>query len=61
MTKFDELVDIITKKKNKSKGYDSISSTDSWHKLEVAGSEGSKTPLLSYGDEGIDGSIIDDI
>ena len=29
MTKFDELVDIITKKKNKSEWYDSISSTDS--------------------------------
>jgi hypothetical protein len=57
MTKFEELMDIISREKNKDQKNNSAE-IDS---LEVAGSESSKTPLLSCGDDDIDGSIIDDL
>ena len=58
MTKFEELMDIIARKKNRNKGKVAQEDDDS---LEVAGSEGTKQPLISCGDEDIDGSIIDDL
>jgi hypothetical protein len=56
MTKFDDLVAIITHNKNKDKPSAEVDSL-----LEVAGSECSKTPLLSCGNEKMDGSIIYDL
>ena len=44
MTKFEELTDIIARKKNENKNDNSELEVDS---LEVAGSESSKTLLLS--------------
>jgi hypothetical protein len=58
MTKFEELTDIISRKKNKDKTSTDVNNKE---ELEVAGSESSKTPLLSCGDNDIDGSIIDDL
>jgi hypothetical protein len=58
MTKFEELQDIIARKRNQT--YNSeVDNNDL--ELEVAGSESSKMPLLSCGDDDIDGSIIDDL
>jgi hypothetical protein len=57
MTKFEELIDIIARKKNKNSKLD----FDKEEELEVAGSESSKTSLLSCGDDDIDGSIIEDL
>jgi hypothetical protein len=58
MTEFDELSEAITRKRNQT--YNSeVDNNDL--ELEVAGSESSKTPLLSCGDDYIDGSIIDDL
>ena len=61
MTKFEELQNIITRNKNKNNGKNSELVNDNVDSLEVAGSESSKTPLLSCGDEEIDGSIVDDL
>ena len=58
MTKFEELTDIIARKKNKNENKTELDNDDN---LEVAGSESSKTPLLSCGDDDIDGSIIDEL
>lgn len=58
MTEFEELRDIISRKKNKNSNLDNVYVKED---LEVAGSETSKTPLLSCGDEEIDGSIVDDL
>lgn len=60
MTKFEELMDIITRKKNKVKGNVDQQDNDD-DSMEVAGSEGTKQPLISCGDDDIDGSIIDDL
>jgi len=58
MTKFEELSDIISKKKNKGK-LEQENNDD--NQLEVAWSETIKIPLLSCGDEEIDGNIVDDL
>ena len=60
MTKFEEPMDIISRKKNKDK----ISKSDvniSQDKLEVAGSEGSKTPILSCGEDDMDMDLVDQL
>ena len=59
MTKFEELMDIINRKKGISKT--PLSDSNDSHELEVAGSEGSKSPLLECGDDEIDGSIIEEL
>jgi hypothetical protein len=58
MTKFEELSEAITRKRNQTYNFE-VDYNDL--ELEVAGSESSKTPLLSCGDDDIDGSIIDDL
>jgi hypothetical protein len=63
MTKFEELVDIISRKKNNDKKNiekNSIISDDDLE-LEVAGSESSKMPLLSCGDNDMDMDLIDQL
>jgi hypothetical protein len=63
MTKFEELVDIISRKKNNDKKNiekNSIISDDDLE-LEVAGSESSKLPLLSCGDDDMDMDLIDQL
>lgn len=61
MTKFEELIDIISRKKNKDKN-SKLENVDKQEELlEVAGSEGSKTPFISCGDDEIDGSIIEEL
>lgn len=63
MTKFDELVDIITRNKNKNKkNKDDVS--DRAHQdqeLEVAGSEGSKNPIITFGDSETDPDLLDQL
>jgi len=59
MTKFEELVDIINHKRSSENKNISVGNELDQNELEVAGSESSKTPLLSCGDDEIDGSIID--
>ena len=61
MTKFEELMETISSKKNKDKRSFSDKEENQEDELEVAGSESSKTPLLFCGDEEIDGSIVDDL
>ncbi|MGI0032131.1 MAG: hypothetical protein ACRD97_02540 [Nitrososphaeraceae archaeon] len=57
MTKFEELMNIIAG--NKRKQNNNRNELDNYdNQLEVAGSESSKTSLLSCGDDDIDGSII---
>lgn len=59
MTKFDDIMDIISRKKNLKTGNDySVSEQNS---LEVAGSEGSKTPLLECGDDNTDMDLVDQL
>jgi hypothetical protein len=58
MTKFEELQDIIARKRNQT--YNSeVDNNDL--ELEVAGSESSKTPLLSCGDDDMDMDLIDQL
>ena len=59
MTKFEELQEIISKKMIKNSKLENVNKEEEL--LEVAGSESSKTPLLSCGDDEIDGSIVDDL
>jgi hypothetical protein len=59
MTKSEELMDIIVR--NKNKGKNSELDKDGDDSLEVAGSEGTKQPLISCGDKEMDGSIIHDL
>ena len=54
MTKFEELTDIINRKRG-SENQNLTTSNESG--LEVAGSEGSKTPLLECGDDNMDMDI----
>lgn len=60
MTKFEELTDIISRKKNKD-NHSSAVDVDNKGELEVAGSEGSKTPLLSCGDDETDPGLLDQL
>ena len=49
MTKFEELTNIIARNKNKGKGKaKDKNELDSDNELEVAGSEGTKQPLISW-------------
>ncbi len=60
MTKFEELTDIIASKKNKNnskKGNDEDDSLD----LEVAGTETTKKPLVSFADDETDMDLIDQL
>lgn len=59
MTKFEELPEAISRRNKKNNSYSA--DFDKEEELEVAGSESSKRPLLSCGDDEIDGSIIDDL
>lgn len=61
MTKFDELMDIIARKKNKGKGYDNnIPLTDSEEEeLEVSGSESTRAPLVATADDELEPDLID--
>jgi len=63
MTKFEELTDIISKKKNKAANYSKVrtSDDDNNEELEVAGSESSKTPLLSYANDETDPDLLDQL
>lgn len=60
MTKFEELTDIIPKKKNKAANHSKVRAPDDDNneQLEVAGSESAKTPLLSTGDDETDPDLI---
>ena len=61
MTKFDELMDIITHNKNK-KPIPAISKSnipDDDIELEVSGSESARGPLVASADESLDPDIID--
>jgi hypothetical protein len=63
MTKFEELSEAISKrnKNKKNTSYSTDADKEEEEELEVAGSESSKRPLLSCGDDDIDGSISDDL
>jgi hypothetical protein len=58
MTKFEELMDIIARKKNENKNDNSELEADA---LEVAGGEGTKHPLLSCGDDETDPGLLDQL
>jgi hypothetical protein len=58
MTKFEELTDIIARKKNKNENKTELDNDDN---LEVAGSESSKTPLISCGDDEMDMDLVDQL
>ena len=58
MTKFDELMDIIARKKNKD---NPSQKSDQDENLEVAGSEGSKSPLLECGTDETDPGLLDQL
>lgn len=62
MTKFEELQEIIARKKNKGKNENKneLDSHDNLD-LEVVGSESSKAPLITPADDDQDGSIIDEL
>jgi hypothetical protein len=58
MTKFEELQDIIARKRNQT--YNSeVDNNDL--ELEVAGSEITKKPLISFGDDETDMDLIDQL
>lgn len=59
MTKFEELQEIITRNKNKGKN-DNNCELDN-DSLEVAGSEGTKKPLISCGDDETDPDLLDQL
>lgn len=61
MTKFEELMDIISKKKNKDKEKNSKINSPEVDILEVAGSESSKKPLVSFGDDETDPDLLDQL
>lgn len=63
MTKFEELVDIITRNKNKNKNdkTKSSNSKDEDQEIEVAGSESTKKPIISFGDDQTDMDLIDQL
>jgi hypothetical protein len=65
MTKFDELVDIITRNKNKGKAKQSEAAAtereDQNQELEVAGSESSKNPLITFGDSQTDPDLLEQL
>jgi len=68
MTKFDDLMDIITRNKNKDKnkktiGAISASNTneDEDIELEVAGAEPTRAPLAAFGDDDMDADLIDQL
>lgn len=63
MTKFEDLVDIITRNKNKARGkYKPESIIDNQEEeLEVAGSESTKKPLIEFGDDQTDMDLIDQL
>jgi hypothetical protein len=58
MTKFDELVEITSRKKNEDKNSE-IDDDDADYELEVAGSEATKAPLLLTADDDADMDLID--
>jgi hypothetical protein len=58
VSKFEELKDIIARKKNKNDN--SESDVDNLE-IEVAGSESSNAPLLSCGDDETDMDLIDQL
>lgn len=58
MTKFEELMDIISNKKNKGKLEQENNDNN---QLEVAGSESTKSPLISFGDDETDMSLTDQL
>lgn len=60
MTKFEELMDIISRKKNKDKDDPGQIFTEG-DSLEVAGSEGSKSPLLECGTDETDPGLLDQL
>ena len=62
MTKFEELVDIITRNKNKGKDKRRASEDqEEEQELEVAGSESTKKPMISFGDDQTDMDLIDQL
>lgn len=62
MTKFEELVDIITgNKKGKNESSKEEEEQEQDQELEVAGSEITKKPLISFGDDETDMDLIDQL
>lgn len=59
MTKFEELQEIIARKKNKGNVADPLHQDED--ELEVAGSEVTKQPLLSCGDDETDPDLLDQL
>lgn len=60
MTKFEELMDIITRNKNRGKLSADVDNSKQ-EELEVAGSKSSKTPLLACDDDEMDMDLIDQL
>lgn len=56
MTKFEELQEIISGKKNKDRNSPDVNNKE---ELEVAGSESTRAPLVATADEELDPDIID--
>lgn len=64
MTKFEELMDVISRKKNSSlKGSDTrtLNTEEENDSLEVAGSESSKRPLISCAGDQTDPDLLDQL
>lgn len=66
MTKFDELVELITRNKNKNRNKnkdfrEKSSLTEQDDNLEVAGSEGSKNPIITFGDSETDPDLLEQL
>ena len=59
MTKFEELMDIINRKRRPDNM--ELSDSNDSQELEVAGSESSKTPLISCGDDQTDPDLLDQL
>ena len=64
MTKFDDLMDIITSNKNKDKNKKSIPESNTIEpeddvELDVSGSESTRAPLVATASEDLDPDIID--
>ena len=57
MTKFEELSEAIAKKNNSKKEYEDNDSLE----VEVAGTETTKKPLVSFGDDETDKDLIDQL
>ena len=61
MTKFEELMDLITHNKNKSRKIIAEDKQDNDIELEVAGTESTKGPLVATASEEMEPDLIDQL